>query len=205
MKKFIIILIICVLIISGFLIFKKPQVSKDDNLSNQNQSEVVDNSTKDSEYKNISYSIDGNQITLKDGVAETEAAPGSASKLTTLYFGNDFKTDLNRDGFDDVVFLLTQDGNGSGTFYYVVAALSTANGYVGSDGYFLGDRIAPQNINLSENPNQQGVIVVNYADRATDEPMAATPSVGKSVYLKLDLTNERWGVVEPNFSGESNR
>ena len=104
-----------------------------------------------------------------------------------------------------MVFLLTQDGNGSGAFYYVVAALSTANGYVGSDGYFLGDRIAPQNINLSENPNQQGVIVVNYADRATDEPMAATPSVGKSVYLKLDLTNERWGVVEPNFSGESNR
>lgn len=201
MKKFITILIIAIVIIGGLFIFKKSKIVNEKKTSNQNQSEVVNNS----EYKNISYSIDGKQITLKDGVAETEVAPGSASKLITRYFGDELKTDLNGDGVDDVVFLLTQDEGGSGTFFYVVAALSTDHGYVGSDGYFLGDRIAPQNINLSPNPNQQGVIVVNYADRATNEPMSATPSIGKSVYLKLDLANRQWAIVEPNFTGESNR
>lgn len=32
--------------------------------------------------------------------------------------------------------------------------------------------------------------------------MTARPSVGKSVYLKLDA-NMRWGIVEPDFEGES--
>jgi len=30
------------------------------------------------DYKNATYLIDGQQVTLVDGVAETEAAPGSA-------------------------------------------------------------------------------------------------------------------------------
>ncbi len=33
------------------------------------------------DYKNIEYTIDGQRVLLVDGVAETEAAPGSASKI----------------------------------------------------------------------------------------------------------------------------
>jgi hypothetical protein len=40
-------------------------------------------------------------------------------------------------------------------------------------------------------------------DRATGESMITPPSVGKSVYLKLDAANMMWGIVEPNFEGES--
>jgi len=164
-------------------------------------SEKSGNST---DYKNAAYSIDGHLVQLVDGVAETESAPGSASKTITRYFGNDFVTDLNDDGRDDVVFLITQETGGSGTFYYAVAALNTFDGYVGSDGYLLGDRIAPQTIEKSPNPRHVNVVVVNYADRAPGEPMTAQPSVGKSVYLKLDPTSMQWGIVEPDFEGESN-
>ena len=153
------------------------------------------------DYKNATYLIEGVPVTLKNGEAQTPAAPGSSSMVTTKYFGNELKTDLNGDGKQDVAFILTQNSGGSGTFYYAVAAIDTGSGYVGSDGYPLGDRIAPQTTNLSQNPNQKGVVVFNYADRAAGEPMTAAPSVGKSVYLKLDQ-NLHWAIVEPNFEGE---
>ena len=156
------------------------------------------------EYKNAEYIIEGQRIRLTNGEAQTEVAPGSASKVVTKYFGNELKTDLNSDGREDVVFLLTQNTGGSGTFYYVVAALNTARGYVGSDGYVLGDRIAPQTTEVSQNPRHKNVVVVNYADRNIGEPMTTQPSLGKSAYLKLDPVSMQWGIVEPDFEGESN-
>ncbi len=153
--------------------------------------------------KNATYTIEGTKVTLVNGVAHTPAAPGSATQVTTTYFGEDLQIDLNNDGRLDDAFILTQDGGGSGTFYYAVAALNTPRGYVGSDGYFLGDRIAPQQTTASPNPAQKGVVVFNYAERAPGEPMSAQPSIGKSAYLKLDPASMQWGVVEPNFEGES--
>lgn len=155
------------------------------------------------DYKDTEYVIDGTRIKLENGLAETEAAPGSASKIVTRYFGNELKTDLDGDGSDDVVFLVTQERGGSGTFFYAVAALETDSGYVGSDGYFLGDRIAPQTTEESPNPRHKHVIVVRFADRAPDEPMTVQPSLSKSAYLKLDTASKRWGIVEPDFEGES--
>lgn len=155
------------------------------------------------DHKNATYVINSERVQLSNGLNETEAAPGSASKIITRYFGGDFVTDLNNDGREDVVFLLTQETGGSGTMFYVVAALSTEQGYVGSDGYLLGDRVAPQNIEQSQNPRHKNVVVVNFAVREEGEPMTAQPSVGKSAYLKLDLISMLWGIVEPNFEGES--
>ena len=155
------------------------------------------------EYRNAEYLIEGQRIKLADGLAEADTSPGSASRIVTRYFGNELKTDLNDDGREDVVFLLTQQRGGSGTFFYAVAALNTEAGYLGSDGYLLGDRIAPQSTVVSRNPRHKNVVVVNYGDRRPDEPMTAQPSVGKSVYLKLDAETVRWGIVVPDFEGES--
>jgi hypothetical protein len=155
------------------------------------------------DYRNAEYVIEGQRITLTDGLAEAEAAPGSASRIVTRYFGNELTTDLNDDGRQDVVFLLTQQRGGSGTFFYAVAALNTEAGSLGSDGYRLGDRIAPHATVVSRNPRHKNVIVVNYADRRPGEPMTAQPSVGKSVYLKLNTETMRWGIVVPDFEGES--
>lgn len=156
-----------------------------------------------SDHKNTSYIIDGVSVLLIDGEGETPAADGSDYETVTRYFGNELKTDLDGDGREDIVFLVTQETGGSGTFYYAVAALNSESGYKGSDGYYLGDRIAPQTINLSSNSRHQYVVVVNYADRLPDEPMTARPSYGRSAYLKLDPESMMWGIVEPDFEGES--
>jgi hypothetical protein len=139
-------------------------------------------------YKNAEYVIDGERIVLGDEFQ---------------YFGNDFEVDLDNDGQEDVVFLLTQKTEGSGTLYYVVGAFKKEAGYVGSDGYLLGDRITPQSIEMSPNPRHKNVIVVNYTTRAHNEPMTSEPSVDTSVYLKIDSANMMWGIVEPDFEGES--
>lgn len=155
------------------------------------------------DYQNTEYVIEGQRVKLSGGYSQTEIAPGSASKIITRLFGNELKTDLDGDGDEDVAFIITQTTGGTGTFYYAVAALSTENGYVGSEGYLLGDRIAPQSTDISPNPRQVGVVVFNYADRRADEPMSAEPSIGKSVYLKIVPDTMRWAIVEPNFEGES--
>ena len=130
------------------------------------------------DYKNIAYQIEGRNVTLVNGASQVPAAPGSASKITTRYFGNDAVGDLNGDGTNDVAFLLTQDPGGSGTFYYVVVALKTQNGYLGTNAILLGDRIAPQSTEIND-----GKLIVNYAGRKPEEPMTAQPSVGVSKYF----------------------
>jgi heat shock protein HslJ len=150
------------------------------------------------DHKDAEYVIEGTRVRLMDGVAETEVDPGSASKVVTRYFGNELTTDLDSDGREDKIFLLTQNAGGSGTFYYVVAALNTDRGYVGSEALLLGDRIAPQTTEKGEGK----VVVVNYADRAPGEPLAATPTVGKSIWLLLDAQAMQFGEVEQDFEGE---
>ena len=154
--------------------------------------------------KNATYIIDGQSVTLVNGVSSVPAAPGSASMITTRYFGNEVTHDFDGDGRQDVAFILTQETGGSGTFYYVVAALNKPDGYVGSDAFFLGDRIAPQTTTMSGNPDTPNVIVVNYADRKLGESFAVTPSVGSSKWLLLDTKTMKLGQVVVNFEGEAN-
>ena len=158
------------------------------------------------------YKINGEEVTLKNGESSVEAAPGSASKIVTKYFGNDLKGDFDGDGTEDTAFLVTQNSGGSGTFYYVVAQLNKKTGKVGVDGVLLGDRISPQSTSLGKN----NTIVVNYADRNPNESFAIAPSAGKSIVLKVDDTNfspatggssgssSQFGEVVQNFEGEAN-
>lgn len=132
-------------------------------------------------YKDASYEIERQTVTLSNGVSEVAAAPGSASKVTVRYFGNEATGDLNGDGTSDVGFLLTRTTGGSGTFYYVVAALKTADGYAGTNAILLGDRIAPQTTEM----RPDGTLVVNFAERKPGEPMTTAPSVGVSKYLRV--------------------
>jgi hypothetical protein len=135
--------------------------------------------------QNATYLINGQPITLVNGVAEQPAAPGSAEKIVTQYFGNAVDVDLNSDGKLDSGFLLTQTTGGTGGFFYVAAAIQNPDGtYRGTNAIFLGDRIAPQSTTVDpQNPAQ---FIVNYADRAPGEPMTAQPSHGVSKTFKLD-------------------
>jgi heat shock protein HslJ len=150
------------------------------------------------DHKDAEYVIAGERVRLVDGVAEAAVA-GSAAKKITRYFGNEVMIDLDGDGREDVVFLLTQESGGSGMFYYVVAALNTERGYVGSEALLLGDRISPQS--TVKGPGKS--VIVAYADRAPGEPFSTAPSVGKSIRLLLDVPSMQFGEVAQDFEGEA--
>jgi heat shock protein HslJ len=140
------------------------------------------------DYREAQYVIDGLPVRI-----------GTSTDGVISYFGNELFSDLDGDGREDVTFLITSNPGGSGTFYYVVSALNTERGYVGSSAFLLGDRIAPQ----TTEKGKGNIIVVNYADRAQGEPFTTKPSVGKSVWLILDTQSMQFGTVEQNFEGEA--
>ncbi len=149
--------------------------------------------------KNSTYTIEGTQVTLRDGMSAVATADGGGGLVTTKYFGNELAIDLNNDGQEDTVFLLTQEGGGSGVFFYLVAALNTETGMVGSRGVLLGDRIAPQNIERGDNNS----VIVNYTERGANEPMATSPSLGVSKRFIFDETSNQFGEVVQDFEGEA--
>jgi len=188
MKKTTLVIVIAIIILVigvGILLSKSKNVEKE-------QAVKID-------IHDGTYIIDGKSVTLKNGISEVEAALGSASKIVTRYFGNEVKKDLDSDGRQDVAFLVTQNTGGSGTFFYVVANLNTEKGWVGSQGLFLGDRIAPQ----TTESGAGRMIIVNYAERKVGESFDARPSVGKSLYLLLDPKTRQFGEVVQNFEGEA--
>ena len=132
--------------------------------------------------KDTTYVIEGRVIKLNNGFSEIESVLGSASKITTRYFGNEVVADLDKDGREDIVFLLTQETGGSGTFFYAVASLNKESGYEGSQGFLLGDRIAPQTTGKGENNS----IIVNFAERGPGESFDVRPLFGKSIWLLFD-------------------
>jgi len=166
-KALIFIAIVVLLVVAGYLLYWRGSV-----FFTTKENIAVDP-------KNATYIIDEEKIALISGVSEKDI-PDSNSKKVTRYFGNKVEADLNGDGIKDAAFLLTQNSGGSGTFYYVVAALSSKSGYNGTSAIFLGDRIAPQTTEF-----RNGEIIVNYADRRIYEPMVAFPSIGVSKYFKV--------------------
>jgi heat shock protein HslJ len=186
-RKSIVIIIVLLALITGILLFRQ----------GGGVAPLPQGGTSDP--KNASYVIDGSRVTLVNGVAEIEAAPGSASKIVTRYFGNEAKVDFDKDGREDTVFLLTQETGGTGTFFYVVAALNKESGAVGSSALFIGDRIAPQSTQVSSD----GSVTVNYAERAQGEDFSVPPSIGKSLKLRFDSETEEFGEVVQGFEGEA--
>lgn len=144
------------------------------------------------------FNIEGTQVELVNGKAEQSITRDSASKDIYLIFGEPTVGDLDGDGDEDEVAFLTRTTGGSGTFYYVVVAVNDGGLYKGTNAMFLGDRIAPQNINIID-----GVAVANFVERATGEPFTVAPSVGKSVWIHLDPFVYEIGELVKNFEGEA--
>lgn len=154
-------------------------------------------------FTDATYIINGEKIDLKNGLYEESITQDSASKNIVKYFGNEVKYDFDHDGREDIAFLITQEMGGSGLFYYLVARLNKIDGPIGSEAVFIGDRIAPQTTEISKDPGKVDVIVVNYADRNPGEPMTTKPSLGKSIWLKLNTKTMQFGEVVQNFEGEA--
>jgi hypothetical protein len=117
---------------------------------------------------NSTYIIDNKEIHLKDGTAEVEAAPGSATKEKTKIWETPASGDLNADQVNDYAVILMNEPGGSGTFYYVSALV----GQTATNAVLLGDRIKPKSLEI-----KNGKIHVNYLDRKLEDAMSEEPTI----------------------------
>ena len=131
---------------------------------------------------NATFTINGKPVTLVKGVAEVPSEK-SATVTTTRYVGQEAIGDLDGDGHADRAFWIAQDAGGSGTFYYVVAALQKTDGYTTTNAFLVGDRIAPESLEIRGDAHEVHVL---YADRKPGEPMITRPSEGKVLLLKVN-------------------
>lgn len=127
------------------------------------------------------YSLDGLEVTLRDGRFDEPAAPGAASRTTLSVFGSPVYGDLDGDQDRDAAVILVHQGGGSGTFYYLAAALVEDRGYRGSNALLLGDRIVPGFVRIN-NRN----IIADFLEREVSQPFSAAPTIAVSRYAFID-------------------
>lgn len=162
---------VAILILVFIFLYNRTQSpTSGDQTSNQKQ-----------DLKNLTYIVEEKPVTLVNGISESTTSPGFSSKITTKYFGNEVGGDFDGDGDTDTAFLITQSNGGSGTFYYLVVALNDSGKLKGTNAILIGDRIAPQTNEFTD----EGIIV-NYADRDPGEPMTASPKNAISKYFKVE-------------------
>ena len=154
---------------------------------------------------NATYFIGNDAVPLVAGKAVRQAAPGSAERIETRFFSEPEWGDLDGDGEDDAAMVLLHRAGGSGSFFYVAAAIWQGEVFQGTNAVLLGDRIAPGSVQI-----RNGVVIVEYADRQAAEPMATAPSMVRTKYLTLragkllqvpaltdgELVTEGWATID---------
>jgi hypothetical protein len=130
---------------------------------------------------NATFQLERSTVTLANGRAEREAAPGSATKVVTSLTDRRASGDVDGDGRADAVVVLTHQPGGSGTFYYVAALLNTSAGVTATPAILLGDRIMVNALRLDGR-----AIVVELLDRAAGQPLTASPTVASTKRFEVD-------------------
>lgn len=152
--------------------------------------------SNDSNVLNIAYTVDGNTYNLINGKAELPIENSSA-KNTLSIFGEPVYGDLDKDGDDDAAILLVYNTGGSGTFYYASLAINNDGTYLATNTMLLGDRIAPQTVEI-----QDGRALYNIMERNITDPMTTPPSIGKSIWIHYNAQDNSIGQWIKDFEGE---
>ena len=147
---------------------------------------------------NTTYTIGNRPVSLIDGRNEEPAAPNSSSKIITQVRNTPLFADINKDGTDDAVLILTQSTGGSGTFYYVAAAIATPGGYQGTTALVLGDRIEPQRIEIIDTKAR-----ISFLTRGSEESFADDPTVPRQMDVMYVAENQQLAEVAIDFEGEA--
>jgi len=125
---------------------------------------------------NATYRIEGVEVSLEDGRAQTEVAPSSAEIITTEVVGELVPLATTQGAANAV--LLRQDLGGTGSFYYLALAVSNGDGFLGSEAVYLGDRIEEVTV------QPWGELMwVSYGTRATSTSFAEPADVPVTRYF----------------------
>ncbi len=119
---------------------------------------------------NTRYRVGTDVVALADGRRDIEAAPGSASRITTQLTDRRSYGDLDGGAADAAVILVHSTG-GSGTFSYLAFQSGAQPASVGPT-VLLGDRVTVTNVAIAH-----GRIMVSYLDRRPNEALAVAPSL----------------------------
>ena len=130
---------------------------------------------------NATFKIERDTVALVNGRAEREAAPGSATKVTTTLADPRVSGDADGDGRPDTVVVLIYQPGGSGTFFYVAALLNATGGVTTTPAVLLGDRIKVTGVKLDGR-----TIVVEVLDRTAGQPLSESPSIASTKRFVVD-------------------
>ena len=147
---------------------------------------------------NTTYMIGNRPVSLVDGRSEEPVAPSSSGKVITQIRNTPLFADLNKDDIDDAVLILTQSTGGSGTFYYVAAAIATPIGYKGTAGHFLGDRIKLQGIEVLGSTAR-----LHFLTHGSEESFADDPTLPQRMDIVYVAADQRLAEVAIDFEGEA--
>ena len=139
------------------------------------------------DYKNTTFVSDlYGTTTLKDGKSiHKDAKLGESATVEIAIIPGaklNIISDIDGDGVKDNLFLVSQNGGGSGTFVSLVAQLAISNKGKYINAYPIGDRISPQSISI----NKDGNIEVAYLARVDNEPMSTEPTLLKRIILRFN-------------------
>lgn len=144
------------------------------------------------------YTLEGQEVLLVNGIAESQAAPDSASKNITRVWGKPKIADINGDGKLDAVVILVHNSGGSGTFYYAAAAIAEGNAFRGTKAVLLGDRIQPTKIEVT-GPRA----TVHYLDHAPGEAFSVSPATLRQQTIIYDRESREFVKLAQDFEGEA--
>ena len=129
---------------------------------------------------NATFKIEKDTVTLANGRSERPAAPGSASAAVTT-LDQTMSGDIDGDGRADSVVILVNQPGGSGSFFYVAALLNPSAGVSATPAILLGDRVKISSVRVDGK-----TIVVELLDRASGQPMTASPSIAVTKRFVVD-------------------
>jgi hypothetical protein len=118
--------------------FVNPAQTETSTSSNKESSAIMSN-----DYRNISYSINDQQVLLTDGKSLVLGNTTFKKGTTTVdIFGKPFQFDINDDNKEDVVLLLKVTKNDTTQeAYYVTSAIALNTGYSGTNAIYLDSNL----------------------------------------------------------------
>jgi len=126
------------------------------------------------DYKDATYRIGDKDVTLLEGQHSQPVAADSSAQDVTRVIEPPQHAGGVLGGRPAIAVFLSEEGGGSGTFYYAAVVFADGRGTT----FQIGDRIQPIGIAINGDD-----LVVSYLDRKSDEPMVVPPSVPRERHL----------------------